>query len=189
MPHLDLTQEELNRLHPSLVPPCDEQLEDLTNDADDAVYFKGLSVAEEIRGETSQQGRKRHPLFALLKKQQQHDESSSNRYRASTIRLLAGGVISGATTYPHTATDTTTTPLQALALGDGAPTPGAPPWSHPGGTTTTTASLATITDGRPRPTEAGRTVAGSRGAVRLGSGQLQAVSASLPFAQTLPQGV
>ena len=55
MPHLDLSQEELDRLHPSLAPPDDERLDDLTNDADDAVYLKGLKLAEGIRGETSQQ--------------------------------------------------------------------------------------------------------------------------------------
>ena len=131
MPHLDLTQEELDRRHPSLIPPDDERLDDLTNDADDAVYLKGLKLAEGIRSETSQQGRTRNPLLALLKKQQQHqNEGSSSRYRASTIRPLGGGVLSGATAYRHTATDTNTTT-----------------------TTTTTTNLAT--DGQPKTTEAG----------------------------------
>ena len=142
MPHLDLSQEELDRLHPSLAPPDDERPDDLTNDADDAVYLKGLKLAEGIRGETAQQGRKRHPSLALLKiKQQQHDESSSNCYRASTIRPLGGGVLNSATTYTPTATDTATT-------------------------TTTTTSLDLATDGQlTEPTEV--TEAGKTRAVRL----------------------
>ncbi len=49
MPHLDLTQEELNRLYPSLVPPDDEQLDDLADDKHDVVYQKSLQLAGAIR--------------------------------------------------------------------------------------------------------------------------------------------
>jgi hypothetical protein len=123
-----------------LAPPDDERLDDLTNDADDAVYLKGLKLAEEIRGETSQQGRKRHPSLALLKiKQQQHDESSSNCYRASTIRPLGGGVLNSATTYTPTATDT-----EVGAVGWCRK---ATPQHLPTTTTTTTTSLDLATDG------------------------------------------
>ena len=65
MPHLDLTQEEMDRLHPSLIPPDDEQLDDSANDAHDVVYQKGLTLAEEIRDETSLQGRMRRPLLVV----------------------------------------------------------------------------------------------------------------------------
>jgi hypothetical protein len=67
MPHLARTQEELDQLHPSLVPPDDEQLEDLVKDTDDAVYQKGLEFAEEIRKETSLHGRRKHPVLAALR--------------------------------------------------------------------------------------------------------------------------
>ena len=125
MPHVALTQEELDRLHPSLVPPCDEQLDDLVSDERDGVYQKGLRLAEEIRNETSLQGRMRRPLLAVTE-QQQHDDSSSQS-RTRTIRPFGGGVISGATTYvllpteyvlplPGTTTTTTTTTTGAVAV-------------------------------------------------------------------------
>ena len=96
MPHLALAQEELDRLHPSLVPPDDEQLDDLVSDERDAVYQKGMQLAEEIRSETSLQGRMRRPLLARLEEQQQRNRSSSKN-RTRTIRPFGGGVISGAT--------------------------------------------------------------------------------------------
>ena len=119
MPHVALTQEELDRLHPSLVPPCDEQLDDLVSDESDGVYQKGLQLAEGIRSETSLQGRMRRPLLARLTEQQQHDESSSKN-RTRTIRPFGGGVISDATTsvllpLPGTNTTTTTTAMGAVA--------------------------------------------------------------------------
>jgi hypothetical protein len=128
MPHVALTQEELDRLHPSLVPPCDEQLDDLVSDERDGVYQKGLRLAEEIRNETSLQGRMRRPLLAVTE-QQQHDDSSSQS-RTRTIRPFGGGVISGATTYvplltqyvlplPGTTTTTTTTTTGAVAAVSG----------------------------------------------------------------------
>ena len=51
-PHLDLTQEEPDRRHPSLVRPDDEQLDDLANDAHDLVYQTGVRLAEAVRDET-----------------------------------------------------------------------------------------------------------------------------------------
>ena len=118
MPHLALAQEELDRLHPSLVPPDDEQLDDLVSDEKDGVYQKGLQLAEEIRSQTSLQGRMRRPLLARLTEQQQHDQSS-NPNRTRTIRTSGGGVISGATTsvlLSHYDTPTTTT-TTGLAVG------------------------------------------------------------------------
>jgi hypothetical protein len=118
MPHLDLTQEELDRRHPSLVPPDDEQLDDLANDAHDLVYQKGLRLAEAIRDETSLQGRMRRPLLARLQEQQQHDISSMQN-RTRTIRTSGGGVISGAATYTTTATGATTTTTATATTGGG----------------------------------------------------------------------
>ena len=116
MPHLDLTQEELDRLHPSLVPPDDEQLDDLANDAHDLVYQKGFRLAEAIRDETSLQGRMRRPLLARLQEQQQHDISSMQN-RTRTIRTSGGGVISSAATYTTTATGATTTTTATATTG------------------------------------------------------------------------
>ena len=69
MPHTELTQEELDHQFPTLVPPADEMLDDLSNDVHDSVYQTGLKVAEEIRSETSLQGRLRRPLLAGLQEQ------------------------------------------------------------------------------------------------------------------------
>ena len=68
MPHLARTQEELDQLHPSLIAPDDEPLEDLATDAEDAVYQKGLELSEEIRRETSLHGRRKNPVGALLRR-------------------------------------------------------------------------------------------------------------------------
>jgi hypothetical protein len=114
MPHLDLTQEEMDRLHPSLTPPDDERLDDLANDPNDVVYQKCLELAEEIRNETSLQGRMRRPLVATLLKQQQQNKSSKQD-RTSTIRLFGGGVLSAATTYTTIATGLTTATAAATA--------------------------------------------------------------------------
>jgi len=110
MPHVDLTLDELDRLHPSLIPPDDEELDDLANDLHDVVYQKGLTVADEIRNETSTQGRMRIPLIARLQEQQQRKKDLRSRAgRARTSRSLGGGVARGATTSTLTATVPTTT--------------------------------------------------------------------------------
>ena len=95
MPHLALSQEELDELHPSLVPPEDERLDDLVVDDEDPVYQKGMRLAGEIRDETSLRGRTRRPLIAQIEEQQQRNISSSKN-RTRTIRPFGGGVISGA---------------------------------------------------------------------------------------------
>ncbi len=64
MPHLEHTPEELDQLYPPLVPPEDEQMDDLISDDHDAVYQKGLKLATGIQEETSAQGRRRRPLEA-----------------------------------------------------------------------------------------------------------------------------
>ena len=112
MPHNDLTQEELDERHPSLVPPEDEQLDDLVDDRGDVVYQKGLRIADGIRSETSLQGRIRRPLLARLEEQQKQQSLIRTTGRARTIRTLGGGVVRSATTSTLTAavpTNTTTT--------------------------------------------------------------------------------
>ena len=112
MPHVALTQAELERLHPSPVLPDDEQLDDLANDANDAVYQKGLQLADEVRDETSLQGRMRRPLLARLQEHQQEHDESSELDRTRTICPFGGGVISTATALVpvlHLTTTTTTT--------------------------------------------------------------------------------
>ena len=99
---------QLDRLHPSLVPPADGLLDDLSNDLHDSVYQKGLLVADEIRSETSLQGRMRRPLLARIQEQQQQRGLSRVTDRARTIRPLGGGVIRSATTSTTTATAPTT---------------------------------------------------------------------------------
>ena len=66
MPHLGLTREEMDRLHPSLIPPDDEQLDDLASYENDVLYQKGLKLVEAIRAETSLVGRMRRPLLARM---------------------------------------------------------------------------------------------------------------------------
>jgi len=142
MPHLDLTQEEMDRLHPSLIPPDDEQLDDLASDENDAVHQKGLKLAEAIRDETSLVGRMRRPLLARIQEQQhrRHDVSRMHN-RTRTIRTFGGGVLSGAatsvllpaTTVPTAIPDTTTAvgPERLVPYGN---SPGPP--HHTTGTTT-----------------------------------------------------
>ena len=72
MPHLALAQEELEELHPSLVPPEDDRLEDMVGSGEDPVYQKGMRLADEIRDETSLRGRTRRQLIAQLEEKQQH---------------------------------------------------------------------------------------------------------------------
>ena len=91
MPHLARTQEELDQLHPSLMPPDDEQLEDLVKDTEDAVYQKGLELTEEIRRETSLHGRKKHPVVAAISRTTPTTSSSSEAWSSpgkSARRLL-----------------------------------------------------------------------------------------------------
>ena len=113
MPHTDLTREELEERHPSLLAPEDEQLDDLNNDLQDAVYQKGLALADEIRDATSLQGRVRRPLLlieGLEEQPQQQKDLKRTTVRARTSRPLGGGVISGASPTTLTATVPTTVP-------------------------------------------------------------------------------
>ena len=166
MPHLDLTQEELDRLYPSLIPPDDEQLDDLANDKHDVVYQKGLQLAEAIRDETSLQGRMRRPLLAELQEQQRHDRSSKQD-RTSTIRPFGGGVLTEASTSTTATTlGTATTTLPRL----------------------TTLPAPTTSDGQmDRSSLITQMKMCSSGSMSLVMEQMQSLSNPLLFAQTSAQ--
>jgi hypothetical protein len=58
MPHLELYGQALDDAFPPLAVPQDELLPDAAEDKDDVVYQSGLKVAEAIRRETADHGRK-----------------------------------------------------------------------------------------------------------------------------------
>ena len=59
MPHLALTDEDLNRRFPALVAPDDEGLDDLIRDEDDHMLQHGIKVASEISEGMLRHGRTR----------------------------------------------------------------------------------------------------------------------------------
>ena len=61
LPHLDFSEEDLERLHPRILAPPEEPLHDLMQDEHDAVYQHGLRVAKELEEQADESGRKRHP--------------------------------------------------------------------------------------------------------------------------------
>ena len=61
LPHLDFSEEDLERLHPRILAPPEEPLHDLLQDEHDAVYQYGLKVAKELEEQADESGRKRHP--------------------------------------------------------------------------------------------------------------------------------
>ena len=60
MPHLELSEEEMDTLHPSLLAPTDELLQDLVCDKSDQVCQLGLRLAKELQEGTDETGRRRH---------------------------------------------------------------------------------------------------------------------------------
>ena len=61
MPHLSYSEHELDQKHPKIQAPDDLQMDDPTDDARDAVYQKGLEIAQEIQKRAAKEGRRRHP--------------------------------------------------------------------------------------------------------------------------------
>ena len=61
LPHLDFSEEDLERLHPRILAPPEEPLHDLVQDEHDPVYQYGLGVAKELQEQADESGRKRHP--------------------------------------------------------------------------------------------------------------------------------
>ena len=49
MPHLSYSEHELDQKHPKIQAPDDLQMDDPTDDAQEAVYQKGLAIAREIK--------------------------------------------------------------------------------------------------------------------------------------------
>ena len=60
MPHLQLSGEEIEALHPRILAPPEEPLWDLACDNCDQVYQHGLQLARELQEATDEQGRRRH---------------------------------------------------------------------------------------------------------------------------------
>ncbi len=61
MPHLLHSAMRLDELYPAIEAPPDEPLQDIQQDARDAVYQHGLRIAEHIRQQTEVEGRRRRP--------------------------------------------------------------------------------------------------------------------------------
>ena len=53
MPHLLWQGEKLDKEFPSIVPPEEEDLDDLVDDARDGIYQKGIQIARSILAGTS----------------------------------------------------------------------------------------------------------------------------------------
>ena len=49
MPHNCMSEADLDREYPSIVPPEDDHLDDIVNDDDDKVYQAGLREVERLR--------------------------------------------------------------------------------------------------------------------------------------------
>ncbi len=60
MPHVALSESQLNQLYPRIEAPAEDQLEDLMDDRADQLMDKGLQVAQEIREKARYEGRRRH---------------------------------------------------------------------------------------------------------------------------------
>ncbi len=61
MPHLSYSEHELDQKYPKIQAPDDLQMDDPADDAQDAVYQKGLKIAQEIQERASKEGRRRYP--------------------------------------------------------------------------------------------------------------------------------
>ena len=61
MPHLKYSSADLDKFHPTIETPSDEELIDPYDERQDHVYQKGLKLAEQISRESQSQGRRRRP--------------------------------------------------------------------------------------------------------------------------------
>ena len=61
MPHLSLSQSDLDLQYPRIVAPEDDRLDDLATDECDTVCQKGLQIAEDIRESMRAHGRRKIP--------------------------------------------------------------------------------------------------------------------------------
>ena len=80
MPHVLYCKDRLEELHPRFPAPADDKLDDLQDDAQDAVYQKGLRIASEIQKRTAEDGRRRN-LKEMSTVQLVEDEPSESDRR------------------------------------------------------------------------------------------------------------
>ena len=83
MPHLGYTPEELDRIHPSILAPSEEELVDFSDDRSDGVFQKGLRIAEEISRESRAQGRRRRPE-AEASREEAEEQGKAGRRTTTT---------------------------------------------------------------------------------------------------------
>ena len=102
MPHTLFSGAELDALYPPLTAPADELSDDSLADENDCVFKHGQKLAEEIRQQTKDQGRKKRP-DAL---EHNNGAATTPPDRAMAGRHLGGGVLVGALLHPITATTT-----------------------------------------------------------------------------------
>ncbi len=86
MPHIECSPSELERLYPPIQAPPENQLDDLHDDSRDGVYQHGLEIAEEIRQQTSEQGRRRRPSEVPRESQGDAPEAPVSPARATAPR-------------------------------------------------------------------------------------------------------
>ena len=94
LPHLDFSEEDLERLHPRILAPPEEPLHDLLQDEHDAVYQHGLKVAKELQEQADESGRKRHPealQAAAGRGSRRRPSGPTGRLRQAPGRLCGAG--------------------------------------------------------------------------------------------------
>ena len=97
MPHLDLSDEDLESLHPRILAPPEEPLHDFVQDDHDPVYQYGFKVAKDVQDQADELGRKRHP----------DARKSTGAARSTTRKATSGPPKSGhALVAPSTTTTT-----------------------------------------------------------------------------------
>ena len=91
MPHVTLSESQLNRLYPRIEAPVEDQLEDLKDDQEDRLLHKGLQVAQEISERARSEGRRRHEKD-VKDAIDKHARASGSHGRQQGQRDPAGGV-------------------------------------------------------------------------------------------------
>ena len=86
MPHLRLSDHDLDIAYPSIVPPEEEHLEDIVKDADDGTYQAGLRMAEGIRKEMQQSGRRRGMSPIQEEKEKSKDDKAKSESKDGKAR-------------------------------------------------------------------------------------------------------
>ena len=100
MPHLELSDPDIDRLYPRLeAPPCDG-LNDAGDDAQDGVYQKGLQIARAMQHQMSAEGRKKRPAYSCPDEMKASLHHSTRRDTRVAAVLASGsrGVSTGEST-------------------------------------------------------------------------------------------